>query len=246
MTKRVTNIRVFLVVVVLVTLACGSSLAPPAPEQAAVEQPGAQEEYYYEEEVPAEAEEMVGDLPTAAPPEYNTEEYDRIYENEFLDALSNPLSTFSIDVDTASYSNARRFINDSRFPPQDAVRIEEFINYFNYDYPSPQDEHPFSISTELSECPWNRDHKLLHIGLQAKKISLQELPPNNLTFLLDVSGSMSYPNKLPLLKSTLELLVNEMREIDSIAIVVYAGAAGMVLPPTSGINKKEIIPGLLT
>ncbi|MBN2533947.1 MAG: VWA domain-containing protein [Spirochaetales bacterium] len=176
--------------------------------------------------------------------DFNTEEYDRIYENRFLKAKDNPLSTFSIDVDTASYSNMRRFLTQGSLPYKDAIRIEELINYFTYDYPEPSGTDPFSSTIEVSECPWNRVHKLLHIGLQAKKISLAQLPPNNLVFLLDVSGSMSDPNKLPLLQESLKLLVNEMREIDSVAIVVYAGAAGMVLPPTKGTNKKKIVETL--
>jgi Ca-activated chloride channel family protein len=179
-----------------------------------------------------------------APPDFNTEEYDRIYENEFLDALSNPLSTVSIDVDTASYSNARRFINDSMLPPADAVRIEEFINYFNYDYPQPADEHPFSANVEVSEAPWNRDHQLVHIGLQGLDVPKEELPPSNLVFLLDVSGSMNEPNKLPLVKRGFQLLVDQMGERDSVAVVVYAGAAGLVLPSTNGINKAAILEAL--
>ena len=176
--------------------------------------------------------------------EFNTEEYDRIYENEFLDALSNPLSTVSIDVDTASYSNARRFLNDSQLPPQDAVRIEEFINYFNYDYPQPDDEHPFSINTEISDAPWNRDHQLVHIGIQGLDVPKDELPDSNMVFLLDVSGSMDQPLKLPLVKRGFKLLVDQMSERDKVAIVVYAGAAGLVLPPTSGDEKAQIMEAI--
>lgn len=185
---------------------------------------------------------MPQNIPTAGEslPDFNTEEYDRIYENEFLDALSNPLSTVSIDVDTASYSNARRFITDSMLPPADAVRIEEFINYFNYDYPQPVDEHPFSANVEVSEAPWNRDHQLVHIGLQGLDVPKEELPDSNLVFLLDVSGSMNHSNKLPLVKRGFQLLVDQMGERDSVAIVVYAGAAGLVLPPTNGDNKAAI------
>jgi Ca-activated chloride channel family protein len=178
------------------------------------------------------------------PPDFNTEEYKRIYENPFLKVKDNPLSTFSIDVDTASYSNVRRFLNNGSLPYEDAVRIEELINYFTYDYPEPDGDVPFAFFTELSSCPWNKDHMLLHIGLQAKKIDFKKLPPNNLVFLLDVSGSMNYYNKLPLLKSALKLLVNEMRSIDTISIVVYAGAAGLVLPPASCENKQPIIQAL--
>lgn len=177
-------------------------------------------------------------------PEYNTEEYDGIQENIFHDAFKNPLSTFSIDVDAASYSNVRRFINYGQQPPKDAVRIEEMINYFDYDYAQPKDEHPFNITTEISSAPWNTNHKLVHIGLQGKNIPTEKLPASNLVFLIDVSGSMSDPNKLPLLKSSFKMLVNELREQDYVAIVVYAGAAGMVLEPTSGANKKEIINAL--
>lgn len=172
---------------------------------------------------------------------FNTEDYDRIYENEFLSVTDNPLSTFSIDVDAASYSNVRRFINNSQLPPADAVRIEEMINYFSYDYPEPEGDDPFSINMEISECPWNKNNKLVHIGLQAKKISTDNLPPSNIVFLIDVSGSMQSPNKLPLLKSAYKLLTNELRENDKVAIVVYAGAAGLVLPSTSGMNKEKII-----
>lgn len=177
-------------------------------------------------------------------PQYNTEEYDAIHENIFHDALRNPLSTFSIDVDAASYSNMRRFINNGQRPPKDAVRIEEMVNYFDYDYTQPGDEHPFNIITEISSAPWNEQHKLVHIGLQGKKIPTQNLPPSNLVFLIDVSGSMDDPNKLPLLKSSFKMLVNELREQDHVAIVVYAGAAGLVLEPTSGSEKKKILEAL--
>lgn len=177
-------------------------------------------------------------------PQYNTEEYDAISENIFHDALRNPLSTFSIDVDAASYSNMRRFINNGQRPPKDAVRIEEMINYFDYDYAQPNNEHPFNIITEISTAPWNAQHKLVHIGLQGKKIPTQSLPPSNLVFLIDVSGSMDEPNKLPLLKSSFKMLVNELREQDHVAIVVYAGAAGLVLEPTSGAEKKKILEAI--
>lgn len=174
----------------------------------------------------------------------NTEAYDLIEENTFLRAESNPLSTFSIDVDTASYSNVRRFINQGQRPPVDAVRIEELINYFTYDYPQPQEPDPFSITTEVSQAPWNPQHQLVHIGLQGKKMRTEELPPSNLVFLLDVSGSMNAPNKLPLLKSGFQLLVDQLSERDSVAIAVYAGAAGVVLPPTPGSEKEKIIAAI--
>jgi len=176
--------------------------------------------------------------------QFNTEEYDGITENIFHDAVHSPLSTFSIDVDAASYSNIRRFIQGGQRPPQDAVRIEEMVNYFQYDYPQPEGEDPFSINTEISSAPWNEKHKLVLIGLQGKKIPTEKLPPSNLVFLIDVSGSMSDANKLPLLKSSFKLLVQQLREQDHVAIVVYAGAAGMVLPSTSGGDKKKIIEAL--
>jgi Ca-activated chloride channel family protein len=171
---------------------------------------------------------------------FNTEEYGRLTENEFLAAADNPLSTFSIDVDTASYSNVRRFINQGQLPPADAVRIEELINYFKYEYPQPVGDQPFSITTELAACPWNAGHKLVHIGLQGKRVSLEDAPPNNLVFLIDSSGSMDSPDKLPLLKSAFKLLTDQLRENDRVAIVTYAGAAGLVLPSTSGAAKNEI------
>lgn len=176
--------------------------------------------------------------------DYNTEEYDGITENIFHGALQNPLSTFSIDVDAASYSNIRRFIQLGQKPPKDAVRIEEMVNYFDYDYKQPTGEDPFSIYTEISTAPWNKKHKLVHIGLQGKNIPKENLPPSNLVFLIDVSGSMSDENKLPLLKASFKLLVEQLREQDRVAIVVYAGAAGVVLPSTSGAEKKKIIESL--
>ncbi|MFY8035937.1 MAG: YfbK domain-containing protein [Cyclobacteriaceae bacterium] len=174
----------------------------------------------------------------------NTEEYEGISENGFHDPLKDPLSTFSIDVDAASYSNMRRFIHLGQRPPKDAVRVEEMINYFDYDYAQPKGEDPFSITTEISSAPWNPKHKLVHIGLQGKNIAKDNLPPSNLVFLIDVSGSMSEENKLPLLKSSFKLLVEQLREQDRVAIVVYAGAAGLVLPSTSGSDKKKIIGAL--
>ena len=176
--------------------------------------------------------------------DYNTEEYNRIYDNEFKDSKKDPLSTFSIDVDKASYSNVRRFITQNQLPQPDAVRIEEMINYFSYNYPKPVNNQPFSITTEYADCPWNKNHQLIHIGLQGKQIELDNLPANNLVFLLDVSGSMNSEDKLPLLKSGLRLLVEQMRPQDKVAIVVYAGAAGVVLPSTSGDHKDRIYDAL--
>ena len=177
-------------------------------------------------------------------PQWNTEEYDGIEENIFREALKNPLSTFSIDVDAASYSNVRRFINNGQRPPKDAVRIEELVNYFDYDYEQPKNDDPFAFHTEISTAPWNNKHKLVHIGLQGKTIPTEKLPPSNLVFLIDVSGSMDEPNKLPLLKSSFKMLVEQLRAQDHISIVVYAGAAGLVLEPTSGTEKKKILNAL--
>lgn len=176
--------------------------------------------------------------------EFNTENYSRIYENEFLDAAKNPLSTFSIDVDAASYSNVRRYINAGSLPPHDAVRIEEFINYFTYDYPQPKKGEPFSITTDVAVCPWNKAHRIVQIGLQGRRIPMDDLPPNNLVFLIDVSGSMLAQNKLPLLKEAFKLLVNGLRDRDKVSIVVYAGAAGLVLPPTVGSDKRAMLDAI--
>jgi Ca-activated chloride channel family protein len=176
--------------------------------------------------------------------DWNTENYSTIRENGFKDAGINPLSTFSIDVDNASYSNVRRYINNGELPPVDAVRIEEMINYFSYGYPEPTGEHPFSVTTELGKCPWNENHYLMHVGLKGKSIDKGELPPSNLVFLIDVSGSMSYGNKLPLLKRAFKMLVNELRPEDRVSIVVYAGAAGKVLDSTPGDEKQKILEAL--
>ncbi|KQC29268.1 VWA domain-containing protein [Flagellimonas eckloniae] len=173
----------------------------------------------------------------------NDENYAHITENKFEHVSLSPLSTFSVDVDKASYSNVRRMINNGQQIPVDAVKVEEMINYFNYDYPQPT-EHPFSINTEVVQTPWNMNTKLVRIGLQGKSYTDEELPPSNLTFLIDVSGSMGSANKLPLLKSAFKLLVNQLREKDKVAIVVYAGAAGEVLKPTRGNKKEEIINAL--
>jgi len=178
------------------------------------------------------------------PQEMNTENYASVNENGYKEVSKEPLSTFSVDVDRASYANIRRFLNNGQMPPKDAVRIEEMINYFDYDYVQPADEHPFSVRSEMATCPWNDEHYLLKVGLKGKEIEKENLPPSNLVFLIDVSGSMNSPNKLPLLKSSFRLLVNELRSEDHVAIVVYAGAAGVVLKPTSGNNKKEILDAL--
>ncbi|MCG8582655.1 MAG: von Willebrand factor type A domain-containing protein [Bacteroidales bacterium] len=176
--------------------------------------------------------------------EFNTENYASINENGYKQVVKSPLSTFSVDVDRASYTNIRRFLNNGQLPPKDAVRLEEMINYFNYDYEQPDGSHPFSVKPELAECPWNDEHYLLKVGLKGREIEKDNLPPSNLVFLIDVSGSMSSTNKLPLLKSSFRLLVNELRAEDYVSIVVYAGAAGVVLEPTSGRNKKQILEAL--
>jgi Ca-activated chloride channel family protein len=191
--------------------------------------------------VAAEAE---MDLPGRYDPDFNTEEYDRIVENPFLSVVANPLSTFSIDVDRASYSNVRRFISQGMRPPIDAVRVEEFVNYFPYDYPEPLGAHPFSITTEVGASPWRPEHRLMRIGLKGRSTGVADLPPSNLVFLLDISGSMSTPDKLPLLKAAFRLLVNELRPEDHVAMVVYAGAAGLVLPSTPGDRKTEMLDAL--
>lgn len=170
----------------------------------------------------------------------NTESYANIQENAFHNPDQTPLSTFSIDVDAASYSNVRRYLNNGGLPPKDAVRIEEMINYFDYDYPQPQGNDPVNIITEISTAPWNNKHKLVQIGLQGRKIKTEQLPASNLVFLIDVSGSMAQPNKLPLLVSSFKLLTNQLREKDKVAIVVYAGNSGLVLPSTTGDHKNTI------
>ena len=192
---------------------------------------------------------VVGGVPTQAPPgprlglrageaamdreraDFDTEAYEPIRDNPFLPAATNPLSTFSIDVDTASYANVRRFLARGQLPPKDAVRIEELLNYFRYDYPEPRAEDPFSVTTEVAACPWTPAHRLVLVGLRGRSGDAAHVPPRRLTFLLDVSGSMDAPNKLPLLKEAMALLVESLREQDRLAIVVYAGSSGLVLPP---------------
>jgi Ca-activated chloride channel family protein len=172
--------------------------------------------------------------------DFNTEAYDRIDENRFHRVSDEPLSTFSIDVDTASYANVRRFLNRGTLPSADVVRVEELINYFRFNYGSPRGDDPFSVTTEVAACPWNPRHKLALIGLQAQAISQENTPPRNLVFLLDVSGSMTPSNKLPLVKTAMRMLVDTLTPSDRVAIVVYAGASGLVLPSTSGGRKAEI------
>jgi Ca-activated chloride channel family protein len=171
---------------------------------------------------------------------FNTEAYDRIEDNRFHRVTAEPLSTFSIDVDTASYSNVRRFLSEGRLPPADAVRTEELVNYFRFAYREPAGDAPFSVTTELAPCPWNPRHRLALIGLNAPRIRSERVPPRNLVFLLDVSGSMTPPNKLPLVKTAMKMLADTLRENDRVAIVVYAGASGLALPSTPGHHKAAI------
>jgi Ca-activated chloride channel family protein len=169
------------------------------------------------------------------------EQYAAIDENRFVQAHRVPLSTFAIDVDAASYSNVRRFLTSGTLPPADAVRIEELVNYFDYDYPDPAGQDPFSITTEVSAAPWNPRHRLVHVGLQGRRMSTERLPPSNLVFLVDVSGSMDSPDKLPLVKESLRMLTSQLRRQDRVAIVLYAGDAGVALPSTSGADKATIL-----
>jgi len=177
-------------------------------------------------------------------PGFNTESYDHIVENKFKEVAQNPLSTFSIDVDTASYSNVRRFLSQGSMPPKDAVRIEEMINYFDYDYPQPEDEHPFSVNVDVAEAPWKTEHRLVRIGLKGREMDWDSRPASNLVFLIDVSGSMNSPNKLPLLKQSMRLLLGKLDERDRVAMVVYAGSSGLVLPPTTCDDKMTILRAL--
>ena len=176
----------------------------------------------------------------------NREEYSHNAENRFKSPVKDPLSTFSIDVDAASYSNIRRFINQGEMPPKDAVRIEEMINYFNYNYPKPTGNDPVRITTEVGICPWNKTHRLVQIGLKAREIENQNLPASNFVFLIDVSGSMFGPTRLELVKSSLRLLVNNLREKDRVAIVTYCGDAQVALPSTPGNEKQKIKDALET
>ncbi|MEA9415169.1 VWA domain-containing protein [Flavobacterium sp. PL02] len=197
----------------------------------------------YSDEAAAADDVVVYDteIPENILPDSNTESYVGLEENPFESPIKSPLSTFSIDVDNASYTNIRRFINNGQKVPQDAVRVEEMMNFFKYKYPQPEGQNPFSINTELSDSPWNKNSQLLKIGLQGKDIPMTNLPASNLVFLIDVSGSMSDDNKLPLLKESMKILVKELRSEDKVSIVVYAGSAGVVLTPTSGDNKEEIL-----
>ena len=184
-------------------------------------------------------------LPAPAQPEpVSDESYQDVPESRFVQAAQEPFSTFSIDVDKAGYANLRRFLNAGQLPPQQAVRLEEMINYFEYNYKQPSGKEPFAVQTEMADCPWNDKHKLVQIGLQGRDIKPARLPNSNLVFLIDVSGSMDEEDKLPLLKKSFGLLVTQLGKEDYVSIVVYAGAAGLVLPPTSASEKNTIFKAL--
>jgi Ca-activated chloride channel homolog len=176
--------------------------------------------------------------------DFNTEAYDRVVDNPFLRPTQNPLSTFSIDVDTAAYANLRRFLSSGSLPPKDLVRIEEMVNYFSYDYASSRSSDPFSAQVEIGPAAWKPEHRLVRIGLKGREIAQDKRPPSNLVFLIDVSGSMQPPNKLPLIKRALPLLVEKLSENDRVAVVVYAGASGLVLPSTTCNQKAKILAAL--
>lgn len=184
------------------------------------------------------------ELPSRYRQDFDTATYDHVSENPFLQAASNPLSTFSIDVDTASYSNVRRFINSGSLPPKDAVRVEEMINYFSYDYHEPEGDKPFSIDLDATACPWDASHRLLRIGLKGRDVTTENRPASNLVFLLDVSGSMMPAERLPLVKQAMGLLVEKLTEKDRVAIVIYAGGSGLALPSTTGDRKEAILRAL--
>ena len=217
---------------------CGSDVAPPPPGASAVS------DWASPPDLPASP--ATAEAPAALPVElpYNTEEYARIVEAGFQSPLKAPLSTFSIDVDTASYSNVRRMLLNHQSPPAGAVRIEELINYFPYDYPLPDDGRPFAVNSEVATCPWAPEHRLLRIGIQGKVIEAEERPPCNLVFLIDTSGSMAAEEKLPLVQRALSELVSELDERDRISVVTYASGSGVALAPTAANRKHEIISAI--
>ncbi len=216
-------------------------LAPPPPPPAPGRVSTVRSKYGADRD---EADKRRPDIVPQPRPDWNTEDYAHIQDNPFLAVSENPYSTFSIDVDTASYANIRRFLNQGQRPPKDAVRIEEMVNYFSYDYAGPTDEHPFAVHVEMAQAPWDTSHKLLKIGLKGKEIPAADRPASNLVFLIDVSGSMQPANKLPLLKQGMKLLVNNLTGKDRVAMVVYAGAAGLVLPSTSCEKKEAVLSAL--
>ena len=198
--------------------------------------------------IPAEAPAAVAYSPAAvydvqetAPHVTNTERYQKQPENPVKAVAQEPVSTFSIDVDTGSYANVRRFLNNGRLPPKDAVRIEEIVNYFPYSYPLPKDGRPFAVHTQTVDSPWQSEAKLIKIGIQAQDAAKKDLPPANLVFLVDVSGSMTDPDKLPLVKKTLRILTEQLRPQDKVTLITYASGEQLVLPPTSGKDKDTIL-----
>ncbi|MBK9991968.1 MAG: VWA domain-containing protein [Verrucomicrobia bacterium] len=198
-------------------------------------------------EPPAIADEktaVLAGVAVGASKPFNTEAYAYQADNAYMDVAGNPLSTFSIDVDSAGYSNMRRFIQQGQRPPRDAVRIEEMVNYFPYNYTAPKDDKPFAASMEVASAPWNPQHRLVRIGLKGREIAESARPALNLVFLLDVSGSMNEPNKLPLVKESMKLLVEKLKPTDRVAIAVYAGASGLALPSTSIEKKQEILAAI--
>jgi len=208
--------------------------APPPPPPAPV--------------MPAPSQRMAMDAISSAQPmpgEINRETYTNVTVNPVKVVSEEPVSTFSIDVDTASYSNVRRMLSQGHLPPKDAVRIEELINYFDYDYALPASrDQPFAPTVTVAPSPWAQGRQLMHVGIQGYDVQRDHRPPLNLTLLIDVSGSMADANKLPLAIQSLKLLINELSEQDTISIVVYAGAAGTVLEPTSGAEKSRILSAL--
>lgn len=219
-----------MVLLILVTLLFGCAPAASAPQAPAQAAPAPAEAYWSQDYEQDE--------------KFNTEEYSAITENRFRSVATSPLSTFAADVDTASYANIRRMINGGMKPEADAVRIEEILNYFYYDYPEPDAGEPFSVTTELSDCPWNAGTKLLLIGLQAKSIDVSTQPPTNFVFLLDVSGSMDSPNKLPLMKRAFILLTEQLRPQDRVSIVTYASSDRVVIKGATGDEKADIMSGI--
>jgi Ca-activated chloride channel family protein len=232
------------VALALILAGCGESAVPSKSAVRYAEAPAAGPRAV---DVAAASKSEASDLDHDAPADgsgHNTEAYDHIADNPFLSVTRNPLSTFSIDVDTASYSNVRGFLTNGRLPPPGAVRIEELVNYFTYDDPAPNGEVPFSVNIEVAECPWNSEHRLARIGLKGREVPQELRPPGNLVFLIDVSGSMSAPNKLPLVQAGLKMLVDQLGDGDRVAIVVYAGHSGLILPSTRGDQKQIILSAI--
>ncbi|MEW4530935.1 VWA domain-containing protein [Maioricimonas sp. JC845] len=218
-------------------------MAPAAVESAPMAEPAGAAGIALQTEQTVDAE-VVRERQRDEADSFSTEAYDRIVENPFQAVMDHPLSTFSIDVDTASYSNVRRYLNHGQLPPPGAVRIEELVNYFPYQYPAPEGDVPFAVNAEIAGCPWEPRHRLIRFGLKGKVIETDERPPSNLVFLLDVSGSMQSTNKLPLVKQALQLLLERLDENDTVSIAVYAGSSGLVLPPTPASRRHTILSAM--